>query len=71
MQLHAGSVTHVSGTKCHLCVGSLTCCVADGVGFEPTDAFTSPVFKTGALNRSATHPSDLLSRGDARAFQAF
>ena len=31
--------------------------MADGVGFEPTDACTSPVFKTGALNRSATHPS--------------
>src|SRR4051794_29707683 len=30
--------------------------LADGVGFEPTDACTSPVFKTGALNRSATHP---------------
>ena len=30
--------------------------MADGVGFEPTDACTSPVFKTGALNRSATHP---------------
>ena len=25
-------------------------------GFEPPDAFTSPVFKTGALNRSATFP---------------
>src|SRR4051794_12929942 len=32
-------------------------CLADGVGFEPTDACTSPVFKTGALNRSATHPA--------------
>jgi hypothetical protein len=31
--------------------------VADGVGFEPTDACTSPVFKTGALNHSATHPA--------------
>ena len=30
--------------------------MADGVGFEPTDACTSPVFKTGALNHSATHP---------------
>ena len=30
--------------------------LADGVGFEPTDAFTSLVFKTSALNRSATHP---------------
>lgn len=34
--------------------------VADGVGFEPTEAVeTSPVFKTGALNRSATHPFSL------------
>ena len=33
-------------------------CLAERVGFEPTDACTSPVFKTGALNRSATSPSD-------------
>ena len=26
------------------------------VGFEPTDAFTSAVFKTAALNHSATFP---------------
>ena len=26
-------------------------------GFEPPDAFTSPVFKTGALNHSATFPN--------------
>ena len=32
--------------------------VADGVGFEPTDAFTSLVFKTSALNHSATHPAE-------------
>ena len=30
--------------------------VAEGVGFEPTDACTSPVFKTGALDHSATLP---------------
>lgn len=30
--------------------------LADGVGFEPTDAFTSAVFKTAALGRSATRP---------------
>ena len=29
---------------------------AEGVGFEPTDAFTSAVFKTAALNHSATLP---------------
>ena len=28
----------------------------EGVGFEPTRAFTLPVFKTGAFNRSATPP---------------
>ena len=32
--------------------------VAEGVGFEPTDAFTSPVFKTGAFNRSAISPDN-------------
>ena len=30
--------------------------LADGVGFEPTNAFTSAVFKTAALGRSATRP---------------
>tara|TARA_E500000178_G_scaffold62490_1_gene59345 strand:- start:3779 stop:3955 length:177 start_codon:yes stop_codon:yes gene_type:complete len=28
----------------------------EGVGFEPTEAFTSPVFKTGAINHSTTPP---------------
>ena len=36
--------------------------MADGVGFEPTDAFTSLVFKTSALNHSATHPQFRLAR---------
>ena len=31
--------------------------VAERVGFEPTDAFTSPVFKTGSLNRSDISPN--------------
>ena len=31
-------------------------CVAEGVGFEPTFPFGIPVFKTGALSRSATPP---------------
>jgi hypothetical protein len=30
--------------------------MAEGQGFEPWDALTSPVFKTGAFNRSATPP---------------
>lgn len=30
--------------------------VAEGKGFEPMNAFASPVFKTGAINRSATPP---------------
>ena len=30
--------------------------LADGVGFEPTDGRPSLVFKTSALNHSATHP---------------
>jgi hypothetical protein len=30
--------------------------LADGEGFEPPDPFGSTVFKTAALNRSATHP---------------
>lgn len=32
--------------------------LAEGVGFEPTDACTSPVFKTGALDHSATLPEE-------------
>ena len=30
--------------------------MAEGVGFEPTRACALPVFKTGAINRSATPP---------------
>ena len=30
--------------------------MAEGTGFEPAVAFTTPVFKTGAFNRSATPP---------------
>ena len=30
--------------------------MAEGVGFEPTDACASPVFKTGAIDHSATLP---------------
>jgi hypothetical protein len=30
--------------------------MAERVGFEPTRAFTLPVFKTGAVNRLATSP---------------
>ena len=28
----------------------------EGAGFEPAEAFTSPVFKTGAINHSTTPP---------------
>ena len=40
--------------------------VADGVGFEPTRACALPVFKTGAFNRSATHPGPRPSAGRKR-----
>jgi hypothetical protein len=33
--------------------------MAEGVGFEPTETRASPVFKTGAFDRSATPPGDL------------
>ena len=36
---------------------------AEGVGFEPTEAFTSPVFKTGAINHSTTPPGTTLGLG--------
>ena len=44
--------------------------VAEGVGFEPTDALTSAVFKTAAIDHSATLPQlDLRTAivGDAGA----
>ena len=41
--------------------------MAEGVGFEPTLPFGKPVFKTGALNRSATPPADVLYRFSGRA----
>jgi hypothetical protein len=31
---------------------------AEEVGFEPTEALTSPVFKTGTFGRSVTLPGD-------------
>ena len=30
--------------------------MAEGVGFEPTEPFGSPVFKTGAIDHSTTPP---------------
>ena len=30
--------------------------MAEGVGFEPTEPFSSPVFKTGAIDHSTTPP---------------
>ena len=33
--------------------------MAEGVGFEPTNGFPLPVFKTGALNHSATPPEKI------------
>ena len=35
---------------------------AEGVGFEPTEAFTSLVFKTRAINHSTTPPGTTLGR---------
>ena len=35
--------------------------LAEGVGFEPTDAFTSLVFKTRAIDHSATLPRLVVS----------
>src|SRR5690349_1736849 len=37
--------------------------VAEEVGFEPTEPCGSPVFKTGAIDHSATPPTQ---RGDAK-----
>lgn len=37
--------------------------MADGVGFEPTEPLSSTVFKTAALNHSATHPFHRIGGG--------
>ena len=48
----AGSVTRRHRRRSQYCSE-----VADGVGFEPTNPCGLAVFKTAALNRSATHPA--------------
>ena len=45
------------------CLGLSRLGKAEGVGFEPTEAFTSPVFKTGAINHSTTPPGTTLGLG--------
>ena len=37
--------------------------MAERVGFEPTEPFGSPVFKTGAIDHSTTSP-DVLARSE-------
>ena len=39
--------------------------VAEGVGFEPTEACASTVFKTAAFVRSATPPGGIIGGGRA------
>lgn len=40
--------------------------MAEGVGFEPTEPFGSPVFKTGAIDHSTTPPMEsVLGKTDA------
>ena len=39
--------------------------MAEGVGFEPTSPFGKPVFKTGAIVRSATPPVSILLKSRA------
>ena len=36
--------------------GRFALCMAEAVSFELTDLFKSPVFKTGAIDHSATLP---------------
>ena len=43
--------------------------VAERVGFEPTVALATPVFKTGTFGRSVTSPQFASTLG-ARTFQA-
>jgi hypothetical protein len=43
---------------------------AEGEGFEPSVTFATPVFKTGAIGRSATPPAFGISRGILGFFHA-
>ena len=36
--------------------------MAEGVGFEPTVAFTTPVFKTGLFDHSSTPPNTMMTK---------
>ena len=36
--------------------------MAEGVGFEPTVAFTTPVFKTGLFDHSSTPPRIVMGK---------
>jgi hypothetical protein len=45
--------------------------LAEGVGFEPTDGFPSPVFKTGAFVHSAIPPSSVPVRPVLRVMHGF
>ena len=47
---------HYGASEGSGCLGLSRLGKAEGVGFEPTEAFTSPVFKTGAINHSTTPP---------------
>ena len=50
-------VTYVLGTNCYLCVRYGHLCVGGWGGIRTHGRLApTPVFKTGALNRSATHP---------------
>ena len=42
-----------------------------GVGFEPTDPFGSPVFKTGAINHSTTPPYGSMIPRNARDYPSW
>jgi hypothetical protein len=42
--------------------------MAEGVGFEPTEPFGSPVFKTGAIDHSTTPPVHCVGQGYAQAW---
>ncbi len=43
----------------------------EGVGFEPTDPFGSPVFKTGAINHSTTPPYGSMIPRNARDYTSW
>ena len=67
--MQSGALEHLSGFTLYPLGFSLESLyfqlfeMAEGVGFEPTEPFGSPVFKTGAIDHSTTPPVRCVASG--------